>query len=230
MKKLKLLFNVLTILITISVYAQEKYPVMTFEKTNHDFGTIHEKDVVKTIFKFKNTGDVPLIISNMKASCGCTVANYSKEPIQPGGTGQFTVTFNSAHKPHKQHKRITITCNTKKHKEFVNITANVIPDPKLEKIRQQRYEQMKKRREEQMKKRKEADNKRKEQLSIAKQNEKQFKEKEKNVKKEAKKAKADVKKAKKIRKLNEKIDKANKKINKLKTRINKYQKKLNKLK
>ena len=57
-----------------------------FEETKHNFGTIKEGEKVKHIYKFKNTGDNPLIISNAVASCGCTVPSYPKEPIPPGGT------------------------------------------------------------------------------------------------------------------------------------------------
>ncbi len=243
MRKVKFLLGLIIVLISLNVSAQEqKYPVMTFKETSHDFGTIHEKDVVKHVFKFKNTGNAPLLITNMRASCGCTAANYSKKPILPGEEGQFTVTFNSAYKPHKQHKRVTITCNTKKGKEYVNITADVIPDPGLEKIRQKRREDMRKRREEAMKKRQEAKknekkaSNNKENLVVRRQEIKGLKEQEKDAAKkveEAKKlekeAKAEKKKIKQIRKIKSKIAKANKKIAKLQKKINKYNKKLRKL-
>ncbi len=132
--------------VTIALQAQdnqkvteEKYPVMTFEKTTHDFGTLHEKDIVDYVYKFKNTGDAPLIIEKIRASCGCTVpSGWKKEPIMPGESSEFTVKFNTRNKIHKQRKTISIYCNTKNKIERVSFTANVIPDPKLEKKRAER--------------------------------------------------------------------------------------------
>ena len=129
---------------------EEKFPVMTFEKTSHDFGTLHEGDIVKHVYKFKNTGNAPLLIQRIKASCGCTIpSNWKKEPIMPGESGEFTVQFNTRNKIHKQHKTVTVYCNTKNKTERVTFTANVIPDPKMEKQREERrkrwMEQRKKR-------------------------------------------------------------------------------------
>ena len=116
-----------------------KYPVIKFEEPKIDFGTLHEGDVVTHVYKFKNTGDAPLIISRIKASCGCTVpSNWKKEPIMPGENSEFTVRFNTRNKIHKQHKTVTIYCNTKNKTERVYFTANVIPDPKMEKQRAER--------------------------------------------------------------------------------------------
>ena len=116
-----------------------KYPVIKFEEPKFDFGTLHEGDVVTHVYKFKNTGDAPLIISRIKASCGCTVpSNWKKEPIMPGENSEFTVRFNTRNKIHKQHKTVTIYCNTKNKTERVYFTANVIPDPKMEKQRAER--------------------------------------------------------------------------------------------
>ena len=114
-------------------------PVMTFEKTEHDWGNVNEGDKLETIFKFKNTGKSELIITNIKASCGCTVPkNWKKEPIMPGESSEFTVQFNTKNKPNKQSKNITITCNTNKGNEIVKIKATVKPDPEQEKARAER--------------------------------------------------------------------------------------------
>jgi len=119
--------------------ADTKYPVIKFEEPKFDFGTLHEGDVVTHVYKFKNTGDAPLIISRIKASCGCTVpSNWKKEPIMPGENSEFTVRFNTRNKIHKQHKTVTIYCNTKNKTERVYFTANVIPDPEMEKQRAER--------------------------------------------------------------------------------------------
>lgn len=93
-----------------SAFAQAE---LTFEKTTHDFGTFSEEDpVVTTTFKFKNTGDTPLVIHQAIASCGCTVPEYTKEPIKPGAKGEIKVTYNGAGRfPGKFRKTITIHSN-----------------------------------------------------------------------------------------------------------------------
>ena len=100
-------------------------PVMTFDEIKYDFGDIVEGDVVNTVFKFKNTGKTPLIITNARASCGCTIPDYSREPIAVGEEGEIKVEFNSRGKVGKNNKRITLTTNTEKGREFLNILANV---------------------------------------------------------------------------------------------------------
>ena len=85
-----------------------------FEKTSHDFGTFPESEKVTCTFKFTNTGDNLLVIHQAIASCGCTVPQYSKEPIKPGETGEIVVTYNGAGKfPGHFKKSITIRTNAK---------------------------------------------------------------------------------------------------------------------
>ncbi len=105
-------------------------PILTFTETNHDFGTINEGDIVEHNFTFTNTGNVPLVIISAKGSCGCTVSNWSKEPIAPGAQGNMLVTFNSNGKPNLQNKQVTITANTEKGREILKIKAMVTPRAK----------------------------------------------------------------------------------------------------
>lgn len=107
-------------------------PVMTFDEVEHDFGIINEGDVVEHKFSFTNTGKTPLVITNAKGSCGCTVPEWPKEPIAPGAKGEMLVKFNSKGKPNKQQKTVTITANTEAGKEKVKIKAMVTPDPEKE--------------------------------------------------------------------------------------------------
>jgi hypothetical protein len=97
-----------------SVMQRENGPIMTFEQLDHNFGTIKQGEVVTHEFKFTNTGKEPLIINNAAGSCGCTVPEWPKEPIRPGGTGVIKVTFNSAGKANVQDKQVTITYDTDK--------------------------------------------------------------------------------------------------------------------
>jgi len=107
-----------------------KFPKMDFSIRVVDFGTHNEGEVMDTVFKFKNTGEVPLVITNVKTSCGCTTPYWPKKPIQPGETDGIKVRFNSNHKRGKQTKTITIHANTKNLTETVQIKANIIPKDK----------------------------------------------------------------------------------------------------
>jgi hypothetical protein len=104
-----------------------KFPAITFNKKEHDFGEIKEGANVETVFIFTNTGDADLIISDAKGSCGCTVPEFPKEPIKPGKTGKMKVSFDSAGKPGMQQKSVNITCNTQQGSDVLSIKANVLP-------------------------------------------------------------------------------------------------------
>ncbi|WP_299223995.1 DUF1573 domain-containing protein [uncultured Aquimarina sp.] len=105
-------------------------PVMTFTETEFDFGTVTEGDILKHTFSFTNTGNAPLVIVNAKGSCGCTVSDWPKEPIAPGGTKEMQVTFNTNGKPNLQNKQVTITTNTTAGKHILKIKAMVTPKAK----------------------------------------------------------------------------------------------------
>lgn len=102
-------------------------PKITFDKTEHDFGTINEGDIVETIFSFTNNGKSELIILSAKGSCGCTVPEWPKEPILPGEKGEIKVKFNSDRKPNKQQKQVTLVTNTDAGREILIIKAQVTP-------------------------------------------------------------------------------------------------------
>jgi hypothetical protein len=83
-----------------------------FSAMEHDFGTIAEGEVIEHVFNFKNTGQAPLVISNIQASCGCTSPDWTKSPIKPGDEGFVKVVFNSAGKSGVQSPTVTIQANT----------------------------------------------------------------------------------------------------------------------
>lgn len=87
-------------------------PVLTLEKNTHDFGDIYQGDVVEHTFKFTNTGNQPLLITNIQTSCGCTTPTWPRDPIMPGGKGELKVGFNSAGKMNKQTKVLPIISNS----------------------------------------------------------------------------------------------------------------------
>lgn len=117
--------------------AATNLPVLSFDKTEHDFGTINEGDVVETVFAFTNTGKSDLTILDARGSCGCTVPDYPKNtPIAPGDSGEIKVKFDSANKPGNQTKTVTLTTNTQRGREILRIKTMVTPDPVKEKQRQ----------------------------------------------------------------------------------------------
>ncbi len=107
-------------------------PIPSFEwtKTEHDFGTINESDVVTYTYKFKNTGESPLIIESVRPSCGCTAPNWTKTPIPVGGEGSIDVKFDSKGKPNAQNKTVTVTANTWPKQTVLRFKAFVTPKAK----------------------------------------------------------------------------------------------------
>ncbi len=101
-------------------------PVMKFELENQDFGKVKAGDKVTREFKFTNTGKSPLIISSATASCGCTVPEWPKAPVQPGEGGVIKVTFDSANKEGLQDKQITVTANTNPAQNIVHLVGEVL--------------------------------------------------------------------------------------------------------
>lgn len=101
--------------------------VMTFDATEFDFGTVDEGEKVSHTYSFKNTGNEPLILSNAKGSCGCTVPKWPKEPIPPGEDGEIIVEFNSKNKKGKRNQKVTITANTNPPQTFIYLKGEVNP-------------------------------------------------------------------------------------------------------
>jgi hypothetical protein len=101
------------------------FPVLTFDKSEHDFGEIEDGTPVETVFSYTNTGKAPLVITDIKSTCGCTVPeDWSKEPLAPGASAQFTVKFNGKGNGNTS-KTVTVTSNTESGKETVKIKAFV---------------------------------------------------------------------------------------------------------
>lgn len=102
--------------------------VITFEKKTHDFGDMVQGDKVEEIFKFRNTGTEPLIITNVEVTCGCTTPKgWPRDPIMPGGQAEIAVGFNSTGKIGRQNKVVTIVSNaTNSEGGLISFVANVL--------------------------------------------------------------------------------------------------------
>lgn len=103
-------------------------PTFAFEEEMHDFGEIKDGDVVEHVFKFTNDGEAPLIITDAKATCGCTVPEWPREPIPVGSQGEIKVRFNSKNKSGNQTKTVTLTANTWPSTKRIKIRASVLKD------------------------------------------------------------------------------------------------------
>ncbi len=103
------------------------YAQITFEKSTHNFGEINQGEKVEQIFLFKNTGTIPLLLSNVLSTCGCTIPEWPKEPIPPGEEREIKVVFDSTSKIGRQNKVITIRSNSKDGDYRLRISAMVLP-------------------------------------------------------------------------------------------------------
>jgi len=100
-------------------------PVFSFQSDNHEFGEIQQGEKVSYAFKFTNTGKAPLVISSASASCGCTVPEYTKTPVQPGEDGYINVTFDSEGKSGMVSKTVTLIANTIPNTKVLTISADI---------------------------------------------------------------------------------------------------------
>jgi hypothetical protein len=100
-------------------------PEFKFTEETHDFGKIPQGKPVTYEFKFVNNGTTPLIISNVEASCGCTVPSYSSTPVQKGETGVITATFNATAMG-AFNKVITVKSNAKTPVKYLYIKGEVV--------------------------------------------------------------------------------------------------------
>ena len=130
MKKVTLVLGLL-IAFTFGSYAQQVGGAeISFSKDVHDFGKMKQYGDASTAFSFTNTGDQPLIISNCKGSCGCTVPTWPRQPIAPGATASIKVKYDSK-RVGPINKSVTITSNaTNTPTKVIRITGNISAAPK----------------------------------------------------------------------------------------------------
>jgi len=109
----KLILMTLMLIAAVTTMTAQKPAEIKFDTLTHNFGTFSENDpIVTCVFKFTNVGEMPLVINQAVASCGCTVPEYTKTPIQPGQKGEIKVTYNGTGKfPGHFKKSITVRTN-----------------------------------------------------------------------------------------------------------------------
>lgn len=100
---------------------------IVFEDKRHNFGTVNEGDIVRREYKFVNEGKAPLIITKAKSTCGCTIPEWPKEPLNPGEGGVISVRFDTKNKTERQVKPITIIANTYPKETYLQLAGFVTP-------------------------------------------------------------------------------------------------------
>ncbi len=131
MKKFLQLIMVFSLVLVVGTAMAEGKAKIVFVEQTHDFGSFKESDGSQTTsFKFKNDGDAPLILSNVRASCGCTTPKWTREPVAPGATGEISVSYNPKNRPGSFNKSVTVTSNADTPTMILRITGKVEPREK----------------------------------------------------------------------------------------------------
>jgi hypothetical protein len=130
MKKI-FLTSLVSCSLILAAFAQQVGPNLSWDNPSHDFGEIKEEGGPVTYkFEFTNTGNQPLVITNVKPSCGCTSSDYTKEPVGPGAKGYVSATYNPQGRPGPFNKSITVTSNSEQATSTIRFTGKVLEKPK----------------------------------------------------------------------------------------------------
>lgn len=115
MKRIRFAAILMLLFITVNVYAeQRKGPMLSFKKDRHDYGTLYADNLPEFTLdiEFVNSGNEPLILSNVRACCGTRVTAWPREPIMPQETGLVKITFRLAPRPQRISRSVTVTSNS----------------------------------------------------------------------------------------------------------------------
>ncbi|WP_455641047.1 DUF1573 domain-containing protein [Parabacteroides sp.] len=122
----QIIFIFMAILLATGMATAQGKAVISADETSHDFGQIKEADgKVSTTFVIKNTGDAPLVVTRVIASCGCTTPEWTKEPIAPGQTGNIKITYDPKGRPGTFAKTISVYSNGKTGSYILTIRGEV---------------------------------------------------------------------------------------------------------
>lgn len=117
MKRFMFISFISIFLLSFNAFSQNKGPAIKFVFVEYDYGTIYQGGDGSSDFKFKNTGDEPLVLSSVRSSCGCTVPSWPKDPILPGQSASIKVTYDT--------KRIGAISKQ------ISVVSNAVADPNL---------------------------------------------------------------------------------------------------
>lgn len=104
-------------------------PQIKFDKETHDYGNIPLRGDGNCVFTFENTGNEPLVLTNVRAGCGCTVPQWPREPVLPGESAEIKVRYTTLNRPHRINKSIVVTSNSVEKSTIVlRIKGEVVAD------------------------------------------------------------------------------------------------------
>ncbi len=106
----------------------EELPHIEFKETTHDFGQIPLQADATHEFTFSNTGKVPLVLSNVRASCGCTVPEWPKEPVLPGEEGVIKIKYTTVNRPNVINKAVIVHSNADNKQVILRIKGEVVKE------------------------------------------------------------------------------------------------------
>jgi hypothetical protein len=108
--------------------SDQKVPIIQFETMKVDFGQVIQGELPKAVFKFKNVGTGPLVVTYVEKVCGCAHLDWTKDAVAPGGNGEITLDYNSAERPGIFRRSVVVKTNMGKDKDiFLMIKGDVIP-------------------------------------------------------------------------------------------------------
>ncbi|MCJ7772402.1 MAG: DUF1573 domain-containing protein, partial [Desulfobacterales bacterium] len=126
MKRILQLVMVFSFVLAVSTAVAQEKAKIVFETLEHDFGSFKESDGTQTtIFKFTNKGGVPLVLNNVRASCGCTTPKWTREPVAPGAAGEIEVSYNPRNRPGSFNKSVTVQSNAENATIILSIKGQV---------------------------------------------------------------------------------------------------------
>lgn len=126
MKRILPIFMVLALVLVVNVAIGQAVAKIVFDEMQHDFGAFKEADGVQTTtFAFTNNGTSPLILSNVRASCGCTTPKWTQEPVAPGQKGSIQVSYDPKNRPGSFNKSITVNSNAENPTVVLQISGEV---------------------------------------------------------------------------------------------------------
>lgn len=112
-----------------TMHSSQQLTKIRFETSLKEMGTIPEGEKIEVAFPFSNIGDHPLVIQDVKASCGCTIPAKPEKPVLPGETGTITAVFNSSGRAGINSKTITVIANTSETSHELHFNVEVTPKP-----------------------------------------------------------------------------------------------------
>jgi hypothetical protein len=122
--------------IVIQLNAQEPHsvdisgPQISFDKDTHDYGEVFMHGDGNCVFTFTNTGNEPLLLTNVRAGCGCTVPQWPREPLLPGDSAEIKVRYTTLNRPHQINRSIVVSSNaTNKPTQVLRLKGSVIEPP-----------------------------------------------------------------------------------------------------